>query len=329
MNKFMLLLLLLFSVLWGLSSSSWFSLWVALEINSMMLMPLMMLKVYQQYTESTMKYFLIQSISSLLFIMCTLLMNNSLWMFMELNLIMNFIMISMFMKIGMFPFIFWYVEIITKISFLGMKLIMTVQKILPMIIINMMFNKNSMLFFLVMINMLISSIIAMNQINMKKILSLSSINQMGWMMMSLILNYSTFIIYLITYSFILFIIIKFMKMYSIKSMIQMFCMNNLFMSFSIMSMSGLPPFSGFIMKWMIIMLMMDYNMIMLTIIMIISSMISLYFYMRLIMISFMMTFMKMKWIIKNNYNFKLNYLNLNALLSLFLIPFLNFIYMII
>nr|YP_010561789.1 NADH dehydrogenase subunit 2 [Ammothea clausi]UYX57749.1 NADH dehydrogenase subunit 2 [Ammothea clausi] len=328
-NKFLLLMFILFSLMWGLSSSSWFSLWMALEINSMMIMPLMLIKTHQQYSESTIKYFLIQSISSLSFIMSSLMINNPLWMFTELNMISNFIMLIMMMKIGMFPFMMWYIEIITKTSFLAMKLIMTIQKILPMIIINMMVNNYNMLYFMIMINMMISSIIALNQINMKKILSLSSVNHMGWMLMSLIFNYSTFIIYFMVYTTILWTIISFLKIYSIKYIMQMFLMNNICMMLSVMSMAGLPPFSGFMMKWMIINLMMNYYMIMLSLIMILSSVISLYFYLRLIMLSFMMSFIKMKWSLKINYNFMKNFMNMISMLNLMSVPFLNFIFMLL
>nr|YP_010561802.1 NADH dehydrogenase subunit 2 [Ammothea calmani]UYX57750.1 NADH dehydrogenase subunit 2 [Ammothea calmani] len=324
-NKFLLMMLILLSLNWGVSSSSWFSLWMALEINNMMIMPLMLLKIYQQYSESTIKYFLIQSISSLMFIMSSLMINNPLWMFMNLNLIFNMIMLSMMMKIGMFPFMMWYIEIITKTSFLAMKLIMTIQKIMPMIIINMTLKNYNMLFLMIMINMLFSSITTLNQTNLKKILSLSSINHMGWMLMSLIFNYSTFITYLIIYSLILLMIISFMKTFSIKYMLQMFIMNNIYFMLNMMSMAGLPPFSGFMMKWMIINLMMNFNMVFLSMIMILSSMISLYFYLRLIMLSFMMSFIKLKWNVKINYKMTKNYLNMMSLLNLMSVPFLNFI----
>nr|YP_004021090.1 NADH dehydrogenase subunit 2 [Ammothea carolinensis]ACY00249.1 NADH dehydrogenase subunit 2 [Ammothea carolinensis] len=325
MNKFLLMTLILLTLSWGLSSSSWFSLWMALEINNMMIMPLMLLKTYQQYSESTIKYFLIQSISSLTFIMSSLMINNPLWMFMNLNLIFNMIMLSMMMKIGMFPFMMWYIEIITKTSFLTMKLIMTIQKIMPMIIINMTIKNYNMLFLMIMINMMFSSLTTLNQTNMKKILSLSSINHMGWMLMSLIFNYSIFIIYFIIYSLILFMIISFMKIFSIKYIMQMLIMNNIYFTLNIMSMAGLPPFSGFMMKWMIINLMMNFSMIFLSMIMILSSMISLYFYLRLIMLSFMMSFIKLKWNVKINYKLTKNYLNMMSLLNLMSIPFLNFI----
>nr|YP_010564871.1 NADH dehydrogenase subunit 2 [Pallenopsis pilosa]UZA61326.1 NADH dehydrogenase subunit 2 [Pallenopsis pilosa] len=322
-SKFMLMIMLLLSMMWSLSSNTWFSVWMGMEMNTMMIIPLMLMNLNQQFSESTMKYFLIQAISSMMFIMLMMNMNNPLYIMLNNNMITTLMMMSMMLKIGMFPFLFWYSEILSKASFLSMKLIMTLQKIIPMSMMMFMINKNTNMMFMliVMINSITGSIIALNQINMKKIMAYSSITHMSWMIMSMFMDMSMFIIFFLIYSNILFTLLKFIKMYSIKSLNQMFMMKNLIMNMNILSMAGLPPFSGFMMKWFIIELMMKKNLIILSMTMIMSSVISLYFYSRMMMLSLMMSNLKNKW----HKNFNINN-TFSSTMNLMIIPMSLFMY---
>nr|WRO45064.1 NADH dehydrogenase subunit 2 [Habronychus sp. 2 XYG-2024a] len=188
--KFLFINLLILSTLISISSTSWMGMWMGLEMNLLAIIPLMYSSSITS-SEASVKYFIVQTIaSSIIIINITLLMINinisSNLNINNLNLIM---MNSAFLiKIGMAPFHFWFPEIIYGLTWFNSMIVLTWQKIAPMILFMFNMTNNTFTIFIIITSAIISSISSLNMINLKKILAFSSINHMSWMMSMMIFS---------------------------------------------------------------------------------------------------------------------------------------------
>nr|AXS65380.1 NADH dehydrogenase subunit 2 [Cucujoidea sp. 3 KM-2017] len=282
---------LMLGTLITISSYSWLSMWMGLEINLLSFIPLMNNNKNILNSESSIKYFISQSMASimLLFFITFMLMNLKF----PLSNYIIFMMInsSMFMKMGAAPFHFWFPMVMEGLTWNNSLILLTWQKIAPMILIYYSIKSNIYIMMIIMMCALIGSINGLNQINLQKILAYSSINHMSWMISMLMYSSSMWMMYFLIYSIITLNIIFFFKtlnVYMIKQLylkMNNFIINKMIFSINFLSLSGLPPFLGFMPKWITIKLLIFNNMILLSFIMIMCSLITLFFYFRLMISS--------------------------------------------
>nr|YP_010439604.1 NADH dehydrogenase subunit 2 [Bastilla crameri]UTC33496.1 NADH dehydrogenase subunit 2 [Bastilla crameri] len=319
-SKMFFFFIVIFSTLISISSNSWMGCWIGLEINLLSFIPLISNSNNLLATEASLKYFLTQSIASINFLFSILIK-----MMMLKNFEMNFflsIMInsSMLMKMGASPFHFWFPNIVEGLSWFNNFILMTWQKITPMIILSYYFNKNFILF-IIMLNAIIGALGGLNQTSLRKIMAFSSINNLSWMLSSILISENLWLFYLIMYSFMISILCSIFFFFNVFYINQLFINNmsslikiNLLINF--LSLGGLPPFIGFFPKWIIINFLIMNQMYFLTFILIMMSLILLFFYIRIIYSTFMFNYLKMKWFkifIKNN---KFMMINMFSFLSL-------------
>nr|YP_009630805.1 NADH dehydrogenase subunit 2 [Notocrypta curvifascia]QBS14466.1 NADH dehydrogenase subunit 2 [Notocrypta curvifascia] len=307
-NKMFFYFILIYSTLISISSNSWLGCWIGLEINLLSFIPLISKSNNLLSSEASLKYFIIQSIASINFLFMILLKLFFLKNF-EMNLLMSILInSSMMMKLGSTPFHYWFPNIMEGLSWLNCFILMTWQKITPMILISFYMNKN-FLMLIMMLNTIIGAIGGINQTSLRKLMAFSSINNIGWMMSSIMISENLFMIYFFLYSFLISImcfLFYLMNMYFIN---QLFIFNfNLMTKFLILinflSLGGLPPFLGFFPKWIIINFMINYNLYIITFIFIMMSLITLFFYIRIIFSCILFNYIKLKWFkihFKNNY----------------------------
>nr|YP_010329991.1 NADH dehydrogenase subunit 2 [Theretra alecto]UNP54916.1 NADH dehydrogenase subunit 2 [Theretra alecto] len=319
-NKMFFLFILFFSTMISISSNSWFGCWIGLEINLLSFIPLISNSNNLLASEASLKYFLTQSIASMNFLF-SILMKMILMKNFEMN---NFISIminsSLLMKMGSAPFHFWFPNISEGLSWFNNFILMTWQKITPMILLSYYLNFN-FLYIIIIMNTMIGAIGGLNQTSLRKLMAFSSINNLGWMIFTLMISENLWMFYFLTYSFL--ISIMFFLFYNLNMFFinQLFINNmnfmvkmNLFINF--MSLGGLPPFLGFLPKWIIINFLMMNKLYLLTFIMIMSSLITIYFYIRIIYSSFMFNYFKMKWFKINFKNKLMNFINFFSLISI-------------
>nr|QLY89518.1 NADH dehydrogenase subunit 2 [Phryxe vulgaris] len=316
-SKFMFLSILFMSTLISISANSWLSAWIGLEINLLSFIPLMSDNKLMS-TESSLKYFLTQALASsiLLFAIILFLLNSKKnnYNFMEM-----IILSSLFLKSGSAPFHFWFPSMIEGLSWLNALILMTWQKIAPMMLISYVLYKP-----LIIISIIFSSLIGalggLNQTSLRKLMAYSSINHLSWMLISLYESNFLWMIYFLMYSFLSFSLIYLFNMFKISYMNQLFSLffNSKVMKFFIMlnllSLGGLPPFLGFFPKWMVIQLLSMNNQLFLLMFMVLMALITLYFYLRLSYSAFMLNYYEINWF--NNLNFKTINLSMFMLLSL-------------
>nr|YP_010437848.1 NADH dehydrogenase subunit 2 [Ischyja marapok]UTB53980.1 NADH dehydrogenase subunit 2 [Ischyja marapok] len=305
--KMFFFFILIFSTLISISSNSWFGCWIGLEINLLSFIPLISNSNNLLSTEASLKYFLTQSIASINFLF-SIMMKMMLLKNFEMNFFLS-IMInsSMLMKMGASPFHFWFPNIVEGLSWFNNFILMTWQKITPMIILSYYFNKNFILI-IIMINAIIGALGGLNQTSLRKIMAFSSINNLSWMLSSILISENLWIFYLMLYSFMISIMCFIFYSFNMFYINQLFINNmnslikiNLLINF--LSLGGLPPFIGFFPKWIIINFLIMNQMYLLTFILIMMSLILLFFYIRIIYSTFLFNYLKMKWFklfIKNN-----------------------------
>nr|QRV62650.1 NADH dehydrogenase subunit 2 [Stictonectes samai] len=324
--KIMFLSTLIMSTLISISSFSWMGMWMGLEINLLSFIPLISNKNNMYSSESSMKYFLIQAMASSMFLFSIIMIMFKSKMSNELIMINNMFLMFMnstiLLKMGAAPFHFWFPNMMSNLNWMNSFLLMTWQKIAPMIILSYMIKENFFISMIIMISSIVGSIGGLNQTNLRKILAYSSINHIGWMLSSFMINENMWIMYFLIYSFInLTLIITFNKM-NINVIKQLYSsMNNnytmkFFTFMNLLSLGGLPPFLGFMPKWLIIQNM-SYNFFFLTIFMIMTTMITLYFYIRMSYTSMMMYNNELNFnLLKNKYFYYNLYINMMSFISM-------------
>nr|AMR73707.1 NADH dehydrogenase subunit 2 [Anopheles minimus] len=312
------LMMLIFGTLVTISSNSWLGAWMGLEINLLSFIPLMNDNKKNLLTsESSLKYFLTQAFASsiLLFaiIMLMFFYNNNLILYNTFNEIL--ILSTLLLKSGAAPFHFWFPEVMEGLSWINGLILMTWQKIAPLMLISYNFIYN---FFMITIilSMLIGSLGGLNQTSIRKLMAFSSINHLGWMLLAMMNNEMLWMIYFLLYSLLSFSIVLMFnnfKLFYFNQIFNLSMMNpiiKLLIFLNLLSLGGLPPFLGFLPKWLVIqnLVMMD-QMFILTI-SVCLTLITLYFYLRLSYSIFMLNYQKNSWLLKNNFNNKLSFISL-------------------
>ncbi|YP_010419918.1 NADH dehydrogenase subunit 2 (mitochondrion) [Anopheles marshallii] len=312
------LMMLIFGTLLTISSNSWLGAWMGLEINLLSFIPLMNDNKKNLLTsESSLKYFLTQAFASsiLLFaiIMLMFFYNNNMILYNSFN--ETLILSTLLLKSGAAPFHFWFPEVMEGLSWVNSLILMTWQKIAPLMLISYNFIYKFFMFTIIL-SMLIGSLGGLNQTSIRKLMAFSSINHLGWMLMAMMNNEMLWMFYFLLYSFLSFSIVFMFnnfKLFYFNQIFNMSLMNpitKLFIFLNLLSLGGLPPFLGFLPKWLVIQNLMTMNQTFILIISVCFSLITLYFYLRLSYSVFMLNYQKNSWLLKNNFNNKMSLISL-------------------
>nr|QXG82659.1 NADH dehydrogenase subunit 2 [Curculionidae sp. BMNH 1042554] len=278
----------------SISSYSWLSTWIGLEINLLSFIPLFKNNKNKFSTEAAIKYFIAQTMGSsmLLFSISNMLLMKNITTY-EYSLFNLMISSTLLLKTGAAPFHFWFPEVSSGLNWNNFFMLLTWQKIGPMILL-MYQIKTIELFFtmIIILSSMISGLQGLNQTCMRKILTYSSINHISWMISSMLMSLNIFYYYFLMYTLINMSIIMILKKFNIlflNQLNQIFSYNKkikfLFMM-NFLSLGGLPPFLGFLPKWLTINCMIENYQFTVATIMIIFSLITLYFYLRITFSSF-------------------------------------------
>nr|YP_006234391.1 NADH dehydrogenase subunit 2 [Bothriocroton concolor]AET63039.1 NADH dehydrogenase subunit 2 [Bothriocroton concolor] len=276
--KMLMIWMILISILISISSNFWFIYWMMLEINLMAFLPIMNNKNISN-CNSLITYFVIQSFSSSLFFV-----GSMMWFTKSMSLFLFIIMISMLIKLAMIPFHFWILLMSESLDLNALLILLTIQKVIPLFILTKI--KSEIIIFFSLASSIFGSLMALSSKMIRKIMIFSSISHMGWMTIIINILSNFWIIYLTIYSLILFKffnLLKKNKVYSISNFfMKKFNTNEkIMLTSSMMSLSGMPPFMGFFMKLISILMIMKISLL-ITMILVISSLINIYFYMRIL-----------------------------------------------
>nr|YP_010463227.1 NADH dehydrogenase subunit 2 [Dimorphopterus gibbus]UUJ37751.1 NADH dehydrogenase subunit 2 [Dimorphopterus gibbus] len=305
-SKLLFSSMLISSTLISISSKNWIGIWMGMEMNLMSFIPLISKSKNIKSSKAMMIYFLSQSIGSMIMLFSIIMSKFMFISPMEINNIMKtFIMISLLIKLGASPFHNWLPKMMINMSWYEAIILMTWQKIIPMFMMTMIL-PNNYIFIPILLSAFIGAIGGLNYSSMMKIMAYSSINHMSWMlaMMSSQLKWFN---YLIMYSILTIMSGLFFNYYNIYYLNQISTNINsisekLTISSLMLSMGGLPPFLGFLPKWMVIQSLINLNISMLMFL-VMSSLLTLFFYMRVMspLLLFYSSINKFSYKKKSNY----------------------------
>nr|QIV24835.1 NADH dehydrogenase subunit 2 [Sceleocantha sp. 4 MJ-2019] len=322
--KLMFFLTLITGTLIAISSYSWMSMWIGLEINLLSIIPLMSDQKNLYPSESALKYFITQVLASAI-LLFSIISSFNLKEFMTPNpnylmlMIMNSALLT---KLGAAPFHAWFPEVMEGLSWMNCVIMLTWQKLAPMVLL--MYNSKMIMFFtsVILFSSMISSILGLNQISLRKIMTYSSINHIGWMLGSMMNSQSIWFIYFLIYSLITINIILVLKLHHIFYLKQLFSSINLnknlkfFFILNFLSLGGLPPFLGFFPKWLTISNLVQNNFLVISIILILFTLITLFFYLRITFSTMVINSKEMIIEPENPNMFKIMFFNLLTLTGL-------------
>nr|UPL66050.1 NADH dehydrogenase subunit 2 [Cyrtorhinus sp.] len=298
-TKMLFTFIIIMSNMMIFSSTTWMNMWLAMEMNLMSFIPMMSKPKNSFISQSMMMYFLTQSMASMMFI--TTFLNNNYISNLFNEEMMNFvIMMIMMMKMGMPPFHFWFPEIMNKLNWKTCFIMMTWQKMGPIYILSLNLTMNKTLILMICISSIFGAIGGLNQTSMRKILAYSSMNHLAWLMTSASMFKKSWIMYMMIYSVMLFTLTFMMYNYNIYFLNQMNIffdknINKIMITSMMLSLGGLPPFLGFMPKWMVIQYMIGSKEFILMLILVFSSLISMSYYLRMTSSINMLSYMCQKW----------------------------------
>nr|YP_009350104.1 NADH dehydrogenase subunit 2 [Ephelotermes melachoma]AQP26369.1 NADH dehydrogenase subunit 2 [Ephelotermes melachoma] len=309
-TKILLLITLVGGVLVSVSSNSWLGAWMGLEINLMSFIPLMSNVKNMYNTEASLKYFIVQVLASatLLFMVVMKTLTEDLFTFESNQYTPMIICTPLLLKSGAAPFHWWFPGVMEGLSWENCALLMTVQKAAPLMLMSYLIDINTFTLSIILMSTIVGSIGGLNQTSMRKILTYSSINHTGWMLIALTTSENLWMVYYAIYSTLALTVVSAIKL-SGASFINQTMMTNKettlmkFMLFtSLLSLGGLPPFLGFLPKWIVIQAMITNGMAPLATVVVVTSLITLYYYLKISYSSFMILNTEPKWNLKSNKN---------------------------
>nr|AEB39302.1 NADH dehydrogenase subunit 2 [Ranitomeya uakarii] len=276
-----------------LSSFHWILAWIGLEINTLAIIPLMTKTPHPRSIEAATKYFLTQAAASALILFASTL---NAWLTGEwsisnpMNPVSTILLsIAILTKLGVAPFHFWLPEVLQGLSLQTGLILSTWQKLAPMALFFQFpqsLNLNLILA-LGLTSTLVGGWGGINQTQIRKILAFSSIAHLGWIILILKispqLSLFNFILYLIMTStlFFMFMSIDTKNILQLSTSWSKTPTLAALSLLSLLSLSGLPPLTGFLPKWLIAQELIKQNLTIFTLLILLITLLSLFFYLRL------------------------------------------------
>nr|AJA37957.1 NADH dehydrogenase subunit 2 [Eremias velox] len=275
------------------TSFHWFLAWVGLELNTLAIIPILAKQHHPRATEAATKYFIIQATASSIILFSSTLnaWHTGMWDITQLthSLATLTLTIALTMKLGLAPMHFWLPEVMQGTTLMSALIITTWQKLPPLtlLVLTMPHLPTPILLTLSITSTMIGGWSGLNQTQMRKIMAYSSIAHLGWMLTALSLSQNlllfTLFIYILMTSSMFLVLISSMSKTS-KDLGQLWSTSPAITSISmitLISLGGLPPLIGFLPKWLILSELTNNHLTSMAVILALSSLLSLMFYMRL------------------------------------------------
>nr|YP_009754261.1 NADH dehydrogenase subunit 2 [Anterastes babadaghi]QGL09056.1 NADH dehydrogenase subunit 2 [Anterastes babadaghi] len=308
--KLLFSIILIMGTIISITSTSWLGVWMGLEINLLSFIPLMTNTKNIMSTEASLKYFLVQALASAMLLFSILLMfslsTNPFYM--EYNIFQTLICSALLLKMGAAPFHFWFPGTMEGLSWKNCFILMTWQKIAPLMLLAYVIEMNIFIAIIILASVMIGSLGGLNQSSLRKLMAYSSINHVGWMISAMIVGENMWELYFIIYTFLSLSIVLLFNAHRVFHLNQNFLtmtndsITKSCMFLLLLSLGGLPPFLGFFPKWLIIETLTGMNYQFITVIMVVMTLVTLFYYLRLTFLAFLFSYTELKVTYLNTFN---------------------------
>nr|AAT09540.1 NADH dehydrogenase subunit 2 [Plestiodon brevirostris] len=276
-----------------MSSYHWLLAWIGLELNTLAIIPIIAKQHHPRATEATTKYFLTQAAASatVLFSSTINAWSTGAWDISQLTSppACTLLTMALAMKLGLAPLHFWLPEVLQGTPLKTALVIVTWQKLAPLALLYM--TQNSLCTTTLLTMGLLSTLTGgwggLNQTQTRKIMAYSSIAHLGWMAAILTLATNVMLLNLALYILMttsIFLLLMSSSTKTIQDLTTMWAVSptmSALMLILLMSLAGLPPFTGFMPKWLILQELTTHSLCMAATMMALSALLSLFFYLRL------------------------------------------------
>nr|ARB18459.1 NADH dehydrogenase subunit 2 [Melanerpes rubricapillus]ATD83228.1 NADH dehydrogenase subunit 2 [Melanerpes rubricapillus] len=276
-----------------ISSNHWAMAWTGLEINTIAIIPMISKPHHPRAIEATIKYFLVQAAASA-FILFSSLINawtSGQWDITQLTNPTSCLLLTtaITIKLGLVPFHFWFPEVLQGSTMTTALLLSTVMKFPPITILFLTSNSlnTTLLTTMAITSVALGGWMGLNQTQIRKILAFSSISHLGWMTIIIIyapkLTILNFILYALLTSTI-FLSLNSSNTTKLSTLMTSWTKTpllNVTLMLTLLSLAGLPPFTGFLPKWLIIQELTKQEMTPAALTIALLSLLNLFFYLRL------------------------------------------------
>jgi len=296
-SQVLFLFTLLLGTILAASSSSWFGAWVGLELNLLSFIPLISAKGNQYSSEAALKYFLIQALGSSLIIL------SASFILVVVGPAQSLIIIALLLKSGAAPFHFWFPSVMEGLQWPSAIILITIQKVAPISLLSYLTLNNVLPLFwaAIIFSALAGAIGGLNQTLLRKIIAYSSINHIAWMISAILIREARWLTYFIFYSLVsssVALLFYYQEAFHISHLVNHignFSYLKVLTFISLLSLGGLPPFTGFIPKWIIIQEMVTSSSFFVLTILLGRALLTLFYYIRLSLTAMTISAPRTKW----------------------------------
>nr|QLH57103.1 NADH dehydrogenase subunit 2 [Varioconus trencarti] len=296
-----------FGTMLSLSSVHWLGIWAGLEMNLIGFLPMLIYQKKISESESAVKYFIIQALGSSLLIFGSLLSFSSSfsWDVISGGMVgtmgLCVLVSGLSVKLGVFPFHYWVPSVMAGLSWVSCMLLATWQKLAPLFLLLSLCELSQMsellLLFCVMSggSSLVGGMGGLNQTQIRALLAYSSIGHLGWMTFAMLHSEWCMKLYLfiylgITMSLFMSLWLKDSSVMKDVSSLKYFKVYHLVIMLLLLSISGLPPFLGFVSKWLVVFISSGGPFSFVVFLLILGSLMSLFYYLSLFFSFFLNSF---------------------------------------
>nr|AEE02011.1 NADH dehydrogenase subunit 2 [Cyrtodactylus agusanensis] len=295
----LLLTSLMTSTLITMSSNHWLLAWFGLELNTLSILPMIMKSHHPRATEAATKYFLVQVTAAAMILLASITnaWQTGHWTITHTTPTTTLLTtMAIMLKLGAAPMYMWYPHVLQGATLNTALLISTWQKIAPLTLLYMTHNhlNHTTTLLLGLMSALVGGWAGLNQTQIRTIMAFSSIAHMGWLITAITLSPSLATLTMLAYA--LTTLATFMPLATttktatdIGTLWPLSPMTLVTTMITLMSLGGLPPLTGFMPKWLILKELTSMELPLVATTLLMSSLLSLYFYIRLAYLTMLTT----------------------------------------
>nr|AIF79812.1 NADH dehydrogenase subunit 2 [Cnemaspis affinis] len=299
------------------ASHHWLLAWLALELNTLSILPIIMKPNHPRATEATTKYFLVQTTAAAMILFAGTL---NTWQTGQWSIThtpapytTTIMATAIMLKLALAPVHLWYPDVLQGSTMNTALILSTWQKLAPLTLLFMISHHlpPNTLLTLGLLSALTGGWLGLNQTQVRKILAASSIAHMGWIITALTINPALTTLTLMIYITMTTTVFSHMTTTNTKTIPDISTTWThspallLTTMLALISLGGLPPTTGFMPKWLILKEMTAIKLIPLAFALLLASLPSLFFYLRMMYLTTLTTApttttTEYKWRLKTN-----------------------------